>query len=267
MRIPKLLSEIVLCLFLCGLPLGAQETQPLPSPPSDSHITRGNPARDLWSVATRFPRDQADIFTVPVKLPRQKRAVAYVLPFAAAAAFIPFDRHIESNLPRGHGGASETISNAGIEALAGSAGVFYAVGWFAHSDRARETGILGAAAFVDSVLPHAAINLIAGRDRPYQGVGEDRYEGEFFAQHKLSTSFPSDHAMYNFALASVMAHEYPSKKSKVLWYGLATMVTISRVTARQHFPSDVIAGGTIGYLIGRHIFHAHCSDCATSRQP
>ena len=27
---------------------------------------------------------------------------------------------------------------------------------------------------------------------------------------------------------------------------------------RNHFPSDVWVGSILGYLIGTHIFHAHC---------
>ncbi|HMD21032.1 MAG TPA: phosphatase PAP2 family protein, partial [Alloacidobacterium sp.] len=31
-------------------------------------------------------------------------------------------------------------------------------------------------------------------------------------------------------------------------------VSVSRVLARQHFPSDVIVGSTFGYLIGDYVF-------------
>src|SRR5712692_8275230 len=69
---------------------------------------------DVWQVVRSFPRDQADIFTSPIRLPRQQHAVLYLLPFAFAAALIPFDERISSTLPRGHGGISSTISNVGV---------------------------------------------------------------------------------------------------------------------------------------------------------
>jgi membrane-associated phospholipid phosphatase len=62
-------------------------------------------------------------------------------------------------------------------------------------------------------------------------------------------------------MATAMAHEYPSTRSKLLWYGVGATVAITRVTARQHFPSDVIAGSALGYLIADHIFHTHCAGC------
>src|SRR5262249_40005191 len=37
----------------------------------------------------------------------------------------------------------------------------------------------------------------------------------------------------------------------------ATAVSISRVTGRQHFPSDVVVGGALGWLIGRQVYKAH----------
>jgi hypothetical protein len=38
----------------------------------------------------------------------------------------------------------------------------------------------------------------------------------------------------------------------------AAAVSVTRFTSLQHFPSDVVVGSTLGYSIGRHIFHAHC---------
>jgi hypothetical protein len=40
-------------------------------------------------------------------------------------------------------------------------------------------------------------------------------------------------------------------------YGLATAVSASRVLGEQHFPSDVVAGAAIGWLIGRQIYRVH----------
>jgi membrane-associated phospholipid phosphatase len=29
------------------------------------------------------------------------------------------------------------------------------------------------------------------------------------------------------------------------------------VLARQHFPSDVVVGSAVGWLVGRYVFHKH----------
>ncbi len=63
----------------------------------------------------------------------------------------------------------------------------------------------------------------------------------------------SGHAAATFAFARVLASEYPSKRVQLAAYALALAVSASRVTARQHFPSDVLVGGTFGYLIGGYV--------------
>jgi hypothetical protein len=39
-------------------------------------------------------------------------------------------------------------------------------------------------------------------------------------------------------------------------YGLAGLVSVSRIPERRHFPSDVFVGAALGYLIGRHVVHS-----------
>jgi membrane-associated phospholipid phosphatase len=56
-------------------------------------------------------------------------------------------------------------------------------------------------------------------------------------------------------MAHVVANRYPSWHTRVLVYGLATTVSASRVMARKHFPSDVLVGSTLGYLIGGYVVH------------
>lgn len=45
-------------------------------------------------------------------------------------------------------------------------------------------------------------------------------------------------------MASVVAHEYGNKRFvPVVAYGLAALVSSARFTARQHYASDLVAGG------------------------
>jgi membrane-associated phospholipid phosphatase len=72
-------------------------------------------------------------------------------------------------------------------------------------------------------------------------------------------------------MASVVAHEYPKPWVRWLVYGTATTVSVTRVTGLKHYPSDVEVGGVFGYLIGQHIFNAHCvpglsHSCHSSRK-
>ena len=58
-------------------------------------------------------------------------------------------------------------------------------------------------------------------------------------------------------MASVIAHEYPGPLTKLFVYGLASAVSASRVTGKDHFPTDVIAGAAIGWFVGQHVYRAH----------
>src|SRR6185369_6998976 len=52
----------------------------------------------------------------------------------------------------------------------------------------------------------------------------------------------------------VIGHEYPGPVPKLLGYGLASLVTYSRVRAEQHFPADVFVGSVVGSLIAQQVY-------------
>jgi hypothetical protein len=135
---------------------------------------------------------------------------------------------------------------------------------------AKETGILGIETLANTFLVYMPLQVIAGRQRPNEGTGE----GNFFVNHSVNTSFPGGHSMFAFSMATVIAHEYPKWWVQLLSYGAASAITGARMTAKDHFPSDLLVGGALGYLIGTHVFHSHCNpdlggDCHPSdkREP
>jgi hypothetical protein len=68
---------------------------------------------------------------------------------------------------------------------------------------------------------------------------------------------PSEHTSVAFAIAGVIAHEYPGPLTQILAYGAAGLIGFSRVRARQHFPSDVFVGGIMGDLIAQNVYSRH----------
>lgn len=63
-----------------------------------------------------------------------------------------------------------------------------------------------------------------------------------------SYSFPSNHALNNFAAATFFYRLFPSYKWVL--FITATLVSISRIYLGLHYPSDVLAGAVIGSAIG-----------------
>ena len=45
-------------------------------------------------------------------------------------------------------------------------------------------------------------------------------------------------------------------------YSLAGIVSAARIAAQKHFASDVVAGGTMGWFIGRYVYETHMSHLA-----
>jgi len=58
----------------------------------------------------------------------------------------------------------------------------------------------------------------------------------------------------------VIASEYQGALTQITAYGLAAGVSAARVLARQHFPSDVLVGSAVGWMIGRYVVHKHRHD-------
>lgn len=63
-------------------------------------------------------------------------------------------------------------------------------------------------------------------------------------------SFPSGHTSGSFALAAVINRLY-GKKAGVFAYLMAAFVGTTRINDNKHYLSDVIAGATLGTVIGR----------------
>jgi undecaprenyl-diphosphatase len=61
-----------------------------------------------------------------------------------------------------------------------------------------------------------------------------------------SFSFPSNHAVNNFAAAVLFSYFYPSMK--YVLFGGAFIVSLSRVMCGVHYPGDIIGGAAIGIL-------------------
>ena len=155
-----------------------------------------------------------------------------------------------------HWKTANTVSNAGLATLGGLAGATYLWGLTAHEPHKRETGVLAFEAATAALIDDEAIKQIFRRDRPDVGTGQGLF---FNSPQKFPSdgSFVSGHATVSWAIASVIAHEYPGWFTQTAVYGLAAMTSMARVPAKKHFPSDVLVGSALGWYIGHQVYRAH----------
>jgi membrane-associated phospholipid phosphatase len=195
--------------------------------------------------------DQKQFWTAPFHMDRQGAEV--FLPFVGfTGGLIAGDAWISRQVPSSTSqiNRSVNISDYATYSLIGAAGASYFWGNFVHNDHLRETGFLAGEAALNSTAVAYLFKTISQRPRPL----EDHGNGTFFYG---GASFPSEHSAIAWSVASVIAHEYPGTLTKIAVYGLASAVTLTRVTGKQHFSSDVVVGSALGWYFARQIYRAH----------
>ena len=156
---------------------------------------------------------------------------------------------------------SNNFSNLGVASFAAASMASFGIGAFTRNQHLRETGMLTGEAIADSFLVSEALKLATQRSGPRTGSAE----GRFWEQPSLSSSFPSQHAALAWSAAAILAREYPGPFTRWAAYGLASLVTVTRVIAEKHFPSDAVVGAAAGYLVGRYVYRAHHDDRMTDK--
>ena len=106
---------------------------------------------------------------------------------------------------------------------------------------------------IDGVVAHAMAGIavqilkhLIGRPRP-RFTHQQAFDYGPSWQTGLD-AFPSGHAAASMAVAAVLARYFP--KGAWMWYGAAFFVGVSRVIRGSHFPTDVLGGALLGFLIG-----------------
>lgn len=123
--------------------------------------------------------------------------------------------------------------------------IFYAVIWLYLIFKGGRNGRVSAILILPLILfsDQVADNLIKPlfeRIRPCHVVPG----AHILANCSGAFSFPSNHAVNNFAAATLFSHFYPGMKG-VLYAG-ASVVALSRVFCGVHYPFDIVIGAIIG---------------------
>jgi hypothetical protein len=237
------------------LPDAPQAAAPTPS----STQPNDKDAVTLVNTPVHILKDQAAIWSSPVRVREHNFPVLIPLVLATALALTVDHQVMSSSKLQNASLNSEanTASNGLLGAFVIAPVAIYGIGRLHHDDHATETGILAGEAMVNSLVVDEVLKAATMRERPTL----DNAEGKFFQTSVgLNSSFPSTHSIIAWSSATVIAEEYPGPLTQLTAYGLATGVSLTRVLAKQHFPSDVLVGSAVGWLVGRYVFHKRHRD-------
>lgn len=267
-----LLPSLILCTPLWCQQLTASAALPdSPTPhvansSSDSGVTAPNrhgyptAREESWKALPKdFLHDQKLVWAVfPKQMAQGHHWVPVLATVGVTAGLLYADPHImnyfrahEKNLSDLNSTFSSGISAGEIAAV--PVGLL-AAGYVRHDPYEVSTALLCGDAYADSAIPPLAIKAIARRRRPSEVPTLTPFQDEFFKDSWYKgSSFPSGHSAAAFSVATVVAHRYSNHKwVPVLAYGMASVISLSRITGREHFPSDVFVGAVIGYTTAEY---------------
>jgi len=196
-------------------------------------------------------KDQENFWSAPTRIRRVD--LKWVTPLAAVTGgLIAGDHWISQQVPDKPNQLQRSlkVSNYGMYSLAGVAGASFLWGELKKNEHLSETGLLAGEATINALAVASVLSAVTQRPRPLEGNGH----GALF--HR-GNSFPSDHSAIAWSVASVFAHEYPGPLTKLSAYGLASAVTMARITSKEHFASDAVIGGLLGFYFGHEVYRAH----------
>ncbi len=214
-----------------------------PTPETPTLDTRGF---DLSSLDLRgdVGEDRRTMGAFPKNLGRNFVGVwsgQNLFPFAvglgSATLASAFDAGAKSMLKGACESCGRTGARVGGSAMIPVMATLFVAGRFSPQGQFRSATYDVAQAMIVNAAYTGALKHAVGRTRP---DGSDSY------------SFPSGHTSNAFSIASIANHHYGWKVGAPM-YALAAGIGLSRIEHDRHHLSDVIAGATIGLIVGRTV--------------
>jgi membrane-associated phospholipid phosphatase len=126
-----------------------------------------------------------------------------------------------------------------------------------------DTSWLMAESFFFTRIATVALKWSLGRARPYAGEGADSFHFLSFSGKEEYKSMPSGHASGIFSLMTVLARQYDYWWIKLPAYTFAFSVGFQRIQINDHWPSDVLLGGLIGYSTATMLVNKYKGEATT----
>jgi membrane-associated phospholipid phosphatase len=225
-----LVAGALLC--LAPAPAFAQVAQPGAQPPQAAAPPRADGRRTMGLLLANLGRDVVGVFATESLRP-------LLIGSAATGVAAIFDDEISDAIgdPESDFGRVGDAAGGGL-VVGGVVTALFVAGRLSDHQRFRDatydllTGTLVTQAY--TLLIKTAVN----RTRPSGSAS------------RAESSFPSGHSSTSFAMATVLERHY-GWKAGVPGYAVASLIAASRVRYNHHYLSDVVAGSTLGIIVGR----------------
>jgi hypothetical protein len=234
-------------------PGGTTAAQNLPSAPEEKQCDLDA----LLLCVKHVAEDEKGIVLSPLHAPAQE--LWWIVPFGAATGVsIHYDTEAIEDLgvhPSREDKFNKLSDYAGLYAPFAAAGGGYVAARIKSNDYLKETAILSAEAMADAGILDQGLKYALDREYPMANHAKGGFWPGGPKSWPNNPSMPSEHAMNVWSFAHVVAGQYNGIATKSVVYGIAATVSVSRVLAREHFPSDVLVGSTFGWLIGGYVLN------------
>ena len=259
--LPRCTRGVLLCGLLLALGCPCARAQLAPEPSVDPPRADSGP----WVPSLRtLGQDAVTIVEAPFELSRSQQLLAL-----GAAGFIggtvgTLDRPAHQYVSAHSGSMRHTTGPLAApgrwydrvgpdRAALGTAGVLAAGGLLLQRRDWTRTSVRVVEALVYTKAVTGLAKSVVNRSRPFVGRGPLTADpGTFDSAHE-KLSMPSGHTARAFAVASVLAHQADRWYVSVPAYGMAASVGVERVRSGDHWLTDILVGGALGYLIGRSV--------------
>jgi membrane-associated phospholipid phosphatase len=217
-----------------GIPAGAATDVPPVADKTAVAESEPPPAGDGRRTLGRLP---ANLGRGLVGVFNKDNLVPFLVGGAAAGGASFFDDDVRNSVSNPDSSFGKSLETAGGWPSSVAVVGLFAAGRLAHGPRFRAMTYDLLDATIINFGYTELLKVTARRERP---------------DGSNNQSFPSGHASNAFTLATVAERHYGWKVGAPA-YALAAAVGYSRIVRDKHYLSDVVAGATLGYIVGRTV--------------
>lgn len=209
-----------------------------------------NPKNDFKN----FIKLGGDVFAAPVHFEKKDLLRTISVISVTSTSFL-IDNEIKGFALNNQGSVGNTLFKIDdiyhIEFMAASIAAIYIYGISSKDTDVRNLGLRLAEGTVYSGTITLLGKFAFGRGRPSKY--EDNTSFCPFSIKWEQMSLPSGHTALSFAYSTIMASAYNNFLWKFSWFSLAALVGAARIYNTEHWFSDVLLGGAIGYFVGEFV--------------